>query len=205
MRRLILIAVLMVMAAGGVVYFMYGPATIKRIIAESVTGPLLERLGVPLSPARRLERAGFMVQEQQAILWRQMEQVAADLATSDEFQQYLDELATKLENANPGPETEVFLAKLKLFQIYRQKWRQLADLQRKIEQGIALAQMAEVTHSTELVNEIVRQVETEIRILRMETPEPIPLPTLSESFTATVDLSSVSPSVTVTATTTPEE
>ncbi|MCS7220575.1 MAG: hypothetical protein RML36_14475 [Anaerolineae bacterium] len=199
MRRLIFIAVSIVVAAGGAVYFLYGPATIERIVVEFIEEPLLERLGVPLSPTRRLERAGLMAREQQAILWRQMKQIAAELATSDEFQQYLDELAAELENANPEPGTEVFLVKLRLFRTYRQKWRQLSELQRKIEQGIALAQIAKVTDSTEELNELVRQVETEIRILRMETPELIPLPTIVPALTATVDLSS-SGAITVTAT-----
>ncbi len=202
MRRLILVVVLVVLAASAAAYFLYGPATIKRMVVEAVEDRVIDLLGLPLSPARRLERARLVVEEQQAILQRRLVQVAEEIVASEEFQQQLEAMTAQLKNSDRSPETEVLLAKLELFQTYRRQWRRLAELQRKIDQGIVAAQIAEVAGSTELVDEIVRQVETEIRYTKYllgPEPEPILLPSVSP----TTDLTPAS-LITPTATSRPE-
>lgn len=203
MRRLILVVALVALVASAAAYFLYGPATIKRMVVEAVEDRVLEFLGLSLSPARRLERAKLVVEEQQTILQRRLVQVAEEIVASEEFQQQLEAVAAQLKNSDHASETDVLLAKLKLFQTYRQQWKRLAELQRKIDQGVVAAQIAEVAGSTELVDEIVRQVETEIKYTKYllgPELEPVPLPSMSP----TTDLTPTLPPTTPTTMSPPE-
>jgi acetolactate synthase small subunit len=204
MKRLITLIILAVLILGITAYFLYGPATIKRLVVGAVEDYLIQILGRPMSPTRRLERAGLVVEEQQAILQRRLTQITGELAASEQFQQQLEAMIAQLENSDRTPETEVLLAKLRLFQTYRQQWKRLAELRRKIEQAVVAAQIAEVAGSTEQVDEIVRQVETEIKYTRYllgPESEPIPLPGVSP----TTELLPTSPPATPMITPTPAE
>jgi len=171
-------AALIVIAAALVAYFLLGEKTVRRLaygyFCEILDQSEVMRQITGMGPSScRLEYMLLRVDELQDKLEGQAAGLTGEIAALPAFQAELEKMGASVATASP--EEEDLRARLGNLLWYRSKIDQLKELERRLSWAIPLARLGEIIEEEQLVADLAKQVEIELRELELAdslTPEP---------------------------------
>ncbi len=169
-----LVFLLLVAAIGIAALSLFRPLLLQRVVVEA-----RERTGL-IEPSTRLEKQRLIVQVQDNALRLKMQEIAADMASSDVFRAQVEEMVRELGTSDHlSDEDRLLLAKAQLFLRYEDGSTRLSALLTKIDHSISLARLGQLQDERVDTDALEREVETEVRYIEQITagsePEVLPL------------------------------
>jgi len=159
MRRYAIVGLAVVALAA---YLSFGLSTIRRTISGWYNMVTIQ-IGGQISPLRRLEHTRLIVEEYQVQLDEATSTLAAEIASSEEFQDELERIYASMSKRELPPEQQGLYDRIKYFRWFRDQGRRLKELDDKILQAIILAKLNGLTEAQDSLNKLMGELEKTVK------------------------------------------
>ncbi len=159
MRRYAIVGLAVVALAA---YLSFGLSTIRRTISGWYNMVTIQ-IGGQISPLRRLEHTRLIVEEYQVQLDEATSTLAAEIASSEEFQDELERIYAEMSKRELPPEQQGLYDRIKYFRWFRDQGRRLKELDDKILQAIILAKLNGLTEAQDSLNKLMGELEKTVK------------------------------------------
>ncbi len=159
MRRYAIVGLAVVALAA---YLSFGLSTIRRTISGWYNMVTIQ-IGGQISPLRRLEHTRLIVEEYQVQLDEATSTLAAEIASSEEFQDELERIYAEMSKRELPPEQQGLHDRIKYFRWFRDQGRRLKELDDKILQAIILAKLNGLTEAQDSLNKLMGELEKTVK------------------------------------------